>query len=334
MYSFIRSGLVLVFAVAVSVGVTTLPTRAADGNKALKGRVKDLEAKVAAFEATLQYVHVEQGPINGLAGPHVIFEGCNVHLRSGSGNSVDGTVDLVARAPIEGVVPTGLGNLIIGYDEDPLVGATARGASHNLVIGPGHNFTSVSGAVIGQQNRLTGPMASVTSGFDNEASRIGASVSGGLTGKASGKYSSVTGGANNTASATFTSVNGGSTNLANSGSASIAGGYKNTASGDYACVGGGTYNKASAYASCVSGGGYNTASESTSSVSGDGYNTASHYWSTVRGGIENTAAGNSSTVGGGNLNIATGANSTVGGGYSRTATGTFDWVAGNLFAEE
>ncbi len=54
----------------------------------------DLEAKVAALEvalvevqAILEFVRVESESINGLAGPHWIVEGANVHVRSGSGST-------------------------------------------------------------------------------------------------------------------------------------------------------------------------------------------------------------------------------------------------------
>lgn len=51
-----------------------------------------------------QFVTVDKtDTLNGLVGPHIIFTGANLHIRSGSGKTLDGT---------------NLGNLIVGYDSD------------------------------------------------------------------------------------------------------------------------------------------------------------------------------------------------------------------------
>jgi hypothetical protein len=78
---------------------------------ALEGLVATLKTQVAALQAKLQFVTVENGPINSLAGPHLIFTGANVHIRSGSGETDDGDE--------RDLPPTGLGNLIVGYNEEP-----------------------------------------------------------------------------------------------------------------------------------------------------------------------------------------------------------------------
>jgi hypothetical protein len=75
---------------------------------------------VAELEAKLAYVSIQMGEINGLKGPHVIIEGCNVHVQSGSGDTNDSA----------GL--TGRGNLIIGYNEPPLTVVNGRLGSHNL----------------------------------------------------------------------------------------------------------------------------------------------------------------------------------------------------------
>ena len=59
-----------------------------------------LTARVEGLEAILQFVSVETGPINGLAGPNWIIEGANVHVRSGSGS----TDEEIATAVKNGVV--------------------------------------------------------------------------------------------------------------------------------------------------------------------------------------------------------------------------------------
>ena len=98
----------------------------------LLARIEQLEARLAAAEAAIttfeerpravpaaaltledlaQFVRVEEGPLDGLIGPHVIFEGANVHIRSGAGATDDGSAG--------GGALTGLGNLVIGYNEPP-----------------------------------------------------------------------------------------------------------------------------------------------------------------------------------------------------------------------
>ena len=77
----------------------------------------------------IPYVTVDTGKINGLDGPHIIFgkegTGVNVHVRDGSGGT-DGAVN-------------GLGNLIVGYNEDS---GDTRSGSHNLVVGQGRGSSS------------------------------------------------------------------------------------------------------------------------------------------------------------------------------------------------
>ncbi|MCC6154072.1 MAG: hypothetical protein IT367_09965, partial [Candidatus Hydrogenedentes bacterium] len=84
MFAFFRSALTMAVGALIAVSVSTLPTRAGDDSKAMQDRVEKLEKKVKKLEAKLQYVKVVDETINGLAGPHVIFEGCNVHVRDGS----------------------------------------------------------------------------------------------------------------------------------------------------------------------------------------------------------------------------------------------------------
>ena len=264
----LRSALVFALGVSVAIGVSTGPTRAADGEKALKRRVKALEDSVAALEAKLAYMRVEEGTINSVKGPHVIFEGCNVHVRSGSGSTTDGTVDLETRTVIPDTTPTGLGNLIVGYNENPGDTELFRPGSHNLIVGPYHAFTSVGGVVFGQENDIYGPLSVVSGGFQNDSAGYAASVSGGQSNVNAGKRASVSGGINNAAEASFSSVSGGNANVALSGSSSVSGGFMNEAQGDYASVSGGSLNVASGSGASVSGGNTNAASGDYSSVSG------------------------------------------------------------------
>jgi hypothetical protein len=66
-------------------------------------------------------------------GNDVIFEGCNVHIRSGAGYT---------GAPVNG-----LGNLVVGYNE--AFPDDDRTGSHNLVVGAFHSYSSSGGLVAG-----------------------------------------------------------------------------------------------------------------------------------------------------------------------------------------
>jgi hypothetical protein len=113
-----------------------------------------------------KYVKVDPGTLNGLKGPHVIFHDANVHVQSGSG-----TTD-------EAGALTGLGNLIVGYNE--LQGG-GRDGSHNLVVGPFHTYTSTGGVVFGRSNWVLGQYATVLGGVDNRSRAPGSSILGGNT---------------------------------------------------------------------------------------------------------------------------------------------------------
>jgi len=191
--------------------------------KELTDRVQELEAKLACLSKD---------------GDNVVFEKCNVYIRSGSGET-DGAVN-------------GLGNLIIGYNETSSENIKRTG-SHNLVIGPEHAYASFGGLVVGRENTLSAPYASITGGRLNTASGLGSSVSGGSV---------------NTASKDFASVSGGKNNEAKGLNASIGGGTSNSAQGDFSTVAGGSDNVASGFASNIGGGSGNQAKGNYSSVSG------------------------------------------------------------------
>ncbi len=158
-----------------------------------------------------QFVTVDKtNTINGLAAPHIIFTGANLHVLSGSGHTSDSTP---------------LGNLVIGYDFDSssIMGCgdsvsnidANRNGSHNLIIGDCHEFTGSGGFVAGFSNRITNDSVSVSGGRYNDANKIFSSVSGGACNTAGsaptptcdsaflGEASSVTGGVGNIASGTW-----------------------------------------------------------------------------------------------------------------------------------
>jgi hypothetical protein len=280
--SLIAAGLTLVaFLVSPTVAFAKDPDTKID---VTRGEFDALEARVAELEAFVQalqpYVSVNPDPMNGLAGPHVILTGANVHVRSGSG-ATDGTL-------------SGLGNLVVGYNEDADQDEHRTG-SHNLVVGPEHTYSSYGGFI---------------AGFDNVASGNHASVSGGYSNRAMGYATSVSGGYSNKAEGNGASVSGGRSNYAMKDSTSISGGFDNFARGQWSSICGGQFNVASANGSSVSGG-YN--------------NHASGQWSSVSGGEDNQALGLYSSVSGGYNNTANGEHSTVSGQCGYTATAACEW---------
>jgi hypothetical protein len=224
---------------------------------AKKVTLKQLAAQVAALQATVsslqnqlasqnaqnafalgQFVTVDtQRQINGVPPPHIIVTGANLHVRSGSGTTID---------------DTHLGNLVIGYDSDSgnaiqggcLGGTPAdidlqREGSHNLIIGDCHEFTSSGGLIAGFDNQILSNSASVSGGRINQASGDFSTVSGGLSNQASGDNSSVTGGNFNQATAESSSVSGGQGNQATGSFSSVSGGAGNHANGLASSIGGG-----------------------------------------------------------------------------------------------
>ena len=303
----------------------------------LSGEVAELKAVVESQNdviTTLQTTVAElQAKLECMSktGDDVYFTGCNVHIRNGMGATGPGV--------------NGLGNLIVGYNEDatsipvdPPLDPSVRTGSHNIVVGPGHSYTDRGGLVVGAGNRITAQFATVTGGFNNTASGASSSVSGGYNNVASGNLSSVRGGGGNLAVGSVSTVTGGQQNIASGTASSVSGGGQNTASGDSSSVSGGQSNTAGGqippfqpFAS-VNGGFGNVASGFAASVSGGGDNNASGFAASISGGQLNIASGEqSSTVSGGFHNTASAAFATVGGGGNRVAGDPQSWVAGLLF---
>ena len=189
----------------------------------LANEIESLEDQLADLAALSSFIRVETGEINGMAGPHVIIEGANLHVRSGSGFTYD---DIDPDVPL-----TGLGNLVIGYNEVPTVGAFLdgdRAGSHNLVLGTGNRYTEYAGIVAGAENRITAPFASILGGRVNRATGEYASVAGGFGGLAQGNGSSVAGGMNNRAFGATSTVSGGQGGAAQGTASSISGGINRT----------------------------------------------------------------------------------------------------------
>ncbi|MBT4429647.1 MAG: hypothetical protein HOC91_03955, partial [Nitrospinaceae bacterium] len=281
------------------------------------------------------YVSVNTGPMNGLPGPHIIFNGANLHIQDGTGETWKGSGQTTFN---------GLGNLIVGYDEANLEGDTKTG-SHNIVIGSLHSYSGYGNLLAGADNNAQGHQgflagmsnttgagtfnASVSGGQLNSATANYSSVSGGYKNKASGVKSSVSAGFKNTASGETSSISGGAEGKATKLASSISGGVFNLSNGIYTSVSGGYTNQAGPGSNAsVSGGSANRATAGTSSISGGFSNDATGGSSHVSGGRDNVASGNSSSITSGFFNNASGNYSSVTGGKYNKSTGKFASVSG------
>ncbi len=226
---------------------------------------------------------------------NLVFHGMNLQVNNGSG-ATDGSTN-------------GLGNIIIGYNEDmfPYLGtgpSSQKTGSHNLVVGKGNNYMSFGGIVSGLNNWISGTYATVTGGERNQALGPFSSVFAGSLNQAAGLGASAGSGQNNSASGAFSTSFGGLLNVASGDFGANLGGLQNQATGNFSSVTSGSLNQAIGIGSGITGGLEN---QST----GD--------YSNVNGGLNNRAAGIISSVGGGLSNSASGAISHVCGGLIQTA---------------
>jgi hypothetical protein len=221
---------------------------------ALQTQVAVLQAQLAAVKSNKAllldpFLDVDPNPEVAVIGPNIVFHGANVHIVSGSGGTDDNGN------------PTGLGNLIIGYNEDPglapppfnqfafPLGPGGRSGSHNLVIGRWNQFpkSAFGGIVAGELNIIEGEATSVTGGLSNQAVGKYSNVNGGFGNGTLGEGSSVLGGTSNTAVGRYSAVVGGQGNISRGDESSILGGNgNNTATGSFfSVVLGGQSNTAS-----------------------------------------------------------------------------------------
>jgi hypothetical protein len=233
-----------------------------------------------------------------IVGNDFIINGCNVHIRNGTGSTT--TIN-------------GLGNLIIGYNENTNP-VQPRGGSHNLVVGKEHGYTNVAGVVSGEHNKI-----------DNE----GTAVIGGEDSVASGEYAVVSGGQGNAAIGNYAAVSGGTGNAASGQWTSVSGGLQNNAIGSYSWIGTGTQNVTNSAYSSITGGLFNTTSGTGTyaSITGGLSNSGGGYLSVITGGsgnqtlpVPNSPLTFYQVVNGGSNNIASHTGSTVSGGCGVSTT--------------
>ncbi len=222
--------------------------------------LSSLETEVDAFvglEDLATYLTVDTSDDS------VVFTGANVYVQSGSG-STNGTVN-------------GLGNLIVGYDEDD--GSDDKSGSHNLIVGMYHSYSEHESIIGGYNNESAGVRHilggrsnsasadyNVVFGRANEVSTSYSSILGGFTSTiASGQYGMILGGAYNETTQNYTTVVGGYYNEGGGYGATIVGGYENTTSNQNAVVVGGSLNETGGKYSVVTGG-YEESSSSSYEV--------------------------------------------------------------------
>jgi hypothetical protein len=208
-------------------------------------------------------VYLDDGQ-GGLA-KTVRFSGVNLQVVNGLGATNGYPVDPgTTRASLTRT--NGVGNLIVGYAEHGRV--FDRTGSHNVAGGAFCDWSSFGGAVLGTENAISAPWASVAGGRGGVASGTSATVVGGFSNVARGDGALAAGGQQNHALAGFSAVLGGTFNVADAAGALAAGGLLNRASGQSAVALGGLRNAALGQTATTSGGADNVASGSSAAVGG------------------------------------------------------------------
>ena len=244
-----------------------------------------------------------------------VFSGVNLHINNGAGAVNNGDPFTI----------NGLGNLVVGYDEpisirgascslgiyvnqticennNEVWSETHKSGSHNIILGPYHNYSRYSGLITGKTNIVAGDYSMV----------------GGISNTANNQFASVIGGEGNTVNGLAGSAFGGAFNSVFGETNSTLGGTENTVYGQYSTITGGSENYVEGESSSISGGLNNRADANFISISG---------------GRNNIASGEASSISGGNGGIADGTDSSISGGLNREVLGDFDWVAGSLFED-
>ncbi len=310
---------------------------------ALQAQIADLQSRLDTVETNtaLQmdgHVRVDSNTINGAPGPHVIFQGVNVHIQNGEG-----------RTRSSG---SGLGNLIVGYNEEPSTFEPGdRGGSHNLILGRNHKYLAAGGIANGWGAELRANASAALAADENIIDRsysasiggwgnyiIGRGVTiGGKDNTIYGNRSVIVGGQNNTTGeidtslGLYTTIVGGSEHIATGDYSSISGGWRHTTSGDYGAAFGGDTAMVSGDNAVVVGGAENIAEATLTTVMGGSSNIANdNGWSTIVGGSGNIATGSHATIAGGSANQANGRSATVSGGYDNHAVGNYSSISAGV----
>jgi hypothetical protein len=148
-----------------AAGITTEQANAIIANTA-KNTYPSADATKVGYLTVTEAVDLDAGVVADLGtyltvtANDLTISNANLSVVSGEGTT-DGTVN-------------SLGNITIGYDED--LGANIKTASHNLVVGKHHTYSSYGGIVVGYSNSITNSYSSVSGGVDNTSSDSYSSV--------------------------------------------------------------------------------------------------------------------------------------------------------------
>jgi hypothetical protein len=118
----------------------------------------------------------------------------------------------------------GLGNLIVGYNEQSAMELNNRTGSHNIVVGMQHGFLSYGGIVAAKGNTIAGPYGTITGGIHNDVLGPYAAIAGGELNRALEDASSIAGGRANRTRGWWSVVSGGVDNDAMGEGSTISGG--------------------------------------------------------------------------------------------------------------
>lgn len=207
--------------------------------QSLDSQTQSLESRLASLEALLEDFSIAFVP-DGQGGTvkTIVITGANLQIVNGLGATNGNPAD---PDDIVNYQTNGVGNLILGYQEVRIAGVNDRTGSHNLVIGPGNNFTSFAGFIAGSQHDVTAPCASIVGGEGNTATAFSSCIVGGSGNLAAGRASCVIGGCFNTTSNTCATVSGGNSNTASGENATVSGGAIRSAAGINDWVAGGLF---------------------------------------------------------------------------------------------
>jgi len=259
-----------------------------------KHTLKQVQESNDALHRELEAVHLQLAAMKGsqafkgetckthIEGDNFYFTGCNVHVLNGEGATN---------------TTNGVGNIIVGYNEFTSYYGRLRTGSHVIVVGSDHEYTSYGGIVVGKENTIAGPYASVSGGYKNTAGE-------GFSDNLGEKYASVSGGCRNSADAQCSSVSGGYGNMISreATAASVSGGSLHEVEGERASISGGYRNFAYGYGSSILGGDNNqiggVSDENVlyATISGGHNNEAQGNYVSITGGRDNTVAEDYSSV--------------------------------------
>lgn len=229
---------------------------------ALQADNATLKAQVASLQSLLQHFSRVEDT--------VFITHANVKILNGTGNMRS---------------TNGLGNLVVGYSDDPIQVRYSTG-SHNIAIGGNNRFTSWGSLVTGHHNIVNAPYsASIGGEYTNVNGFFGVSIAG-LQGGLNGTHSVVLGGEGNGTNGDFATVVGGSANVAGGARSVVVGGAMNGTAGRESAIFGGFSNRVNelAFRSVILG--------------GEGNSIDATYASTLNGWHAYVSGGNSTTVGG------------------------------------